>query len=139
MFNVATRVPIGQLPLAQLRFEQANENEEQYWKIARCDWTENLTFDSVIPNTVAFWSHVTDVQTSLGDKSFKELATYALNCLTTPVSNAVVERTFSLPAAIKTKQQQDEIRVVECNNSNLFKASVRRELLHRIQDNQKNA
>ena len=70
------------------------------------DWKEDSSFDGTIPDTtVAFWSRVADVQTSLGDKPFKELATYALNCLTTPVSNAVVERSFSLLAAIKTKQR----------------------------------
>ena len=106
VLNVAKRVPIGQLPLPQLRLEKANEIEEQYRKIVHRDWKEDSTFDGVIPDTaVAFWSRVADVQTSLGDKPFKELATYALNCLTTPVSNAVVERAFSLLAAIKTKQR----------------------------------
>ncbi|GFO11146.1 Zinc finger mym-type protein 1 [Plakobranchus ocellatus] len=35
--------------------------------------------------------------------SFKELSTYALTCLTTPVSNAMVERIFSLVTATKTR------------------------------------
>ena len=35
--------------------------------------------------------------------SFTELATYALDCLTTPISNAVVERIFSMVSGIKTK------------------------------------
>ena len=106
VLNVATRVPVSQLPLPHLRFEKVNEIEEQYRKIVHCDWKEDSSFDGTIPDTtVAFWSRVADVQTSLGDKPFKELATYALNCLTTPVSNAVVERSFSLLAAIKTKQR----------------------------------
>ena len=54
--------------------------------------------------TVEFWSRIVQFQTCLGDKPFKELATYALNCLTNPISNAVVERTFSLVTAVKTKQ-----------------------------------
>ena len=70
------------------------------------DWREDSSFNGTIPNAaVAFWSRVAEVKNSLGDKPFKELATYALNCLTTPVSNAVVERTFSLLASIKTKQR----------------------------------
>ena len=106
VLNVATRVPVSQLPLPHLRFEKVNEIEEQYRKIVHRDWKEDSSFDGTIPDTtVAFWSRVADVQTSLGDKPFKELATYALNCLTTPVSNAVVERSFSLLAAIKTKQR----------------------------------
>jgi len=36
-------------------------------------------------------------------ESFKELARYALTCLVTPVSNAVIERIFSLATATKTK------------------------------------
>jgi hypothetical protein len=34
---------------------------------------------------------------------FKELATFALTCLITPVSNAVFERKFSLVSSVKTK------------------------------------
>ena len=34
---------------------------------------------------------------------FKELAIFALTCLITPISNAVVERMFSLLTCIKTK------------------------------------
>ena len=39
----------------------------------------------------------------LQHKAFKDLARYALTCLITPVSNAVVERIFSLVSAVKTK------------------------------------
>ena len=70
------------------------------------DWKEDPIFNGTIPSTTAeFWSRIAKFQTSLGDKPFKELATYALNCLTNPVSNAVVERTFSLLTAVKTKQR----------------------------------
>jgi hypothetical protein len=37
--------------------------------------------------------------------SYKELAHYALNCLSLPVSNAVVERIFSHVTKVKTKLQ----------------------------------
>ena len=40
-----------------------------------------------------------------GSKPFKELATFALNVLTIPISNAVVERVFSFLNAIKTKKE----------------------------------
>ena len=39
----------------------------------------------------------------LQHKAFKELATFALTCLKTPVSNAVFERIFSLVSSVKTK------------------------------------
>ena len=106
VLNVATRVPISELPLPHLRFEKANEIEEQYRKFVHHDWREDSSFNGTIPNTAAaFWSRVAEAKNSLRDKPFKELTTYALNCLTTPVSNAVVERTFSLLASIKTKQR----------------------------------
>ena len=37
--------------------------------------------------------------------SFKELASFALNWLITPISNAVVERVFSLLTCVKTKSR----------------------------------
>ena len=106
VLNLASRVPVSQLPLPHLRSEKVNEIEEQYRKIVHRNWKQDSSFDGTIPDTaVEFWSRVAEVQTSLGDKPFKELAAYALNCLTTPVSNAVVERTFSLLSSIKTKQR----------------------------------
>ena len=44
-----------------------------------------------------FWAGV------LKHDNFKGIARYALSCLTMPVSNATVERVFSLVTAIKTK------------------------------------
>jgi len=35
--------------------------------------------------------------------TFKELATFALTCPITPVSNAVVDRTFSFVSSVQTK------------------------------------
>ena len=73
--------------------------EEQYRKLSFVDWKEEEQFNTYgIPtDSVKFWVGV------LKHSSFKELATYALSCLTTPVSNATVERIFSLVSAIKTK------------------------------------
>ena len=48
-------------------------------------------------DTEQFWFGV------LQHKAFKELATFALTCLITAVSNDVVERIFSLVTSIKTK------------------------------------
>ena len=36
-------------------------------------------------------------------QAFKELAIFALTCLITPISNAVVEGIFSLASSVKTK------------------------------------
>jgi hypothetical protein len=48
-------------------------------------------------DTEKFWIGV------LQHKAFKEVATFALSCLITPVSSAVVERTFSFVSSVKTK------------------------------------
>lgn len=54
---------------------------------------------------VHFWNCVLLLKNGAGIYSYKELALFALKCLTLPISNAVVERIFSFMAAIKTKQR----------------------------------
>ncbi|CAB4016125.1 Hypothetical predicted protein [Paramuricea clavata] len=104
VLDASQRVPYNQLPLPHLRQENANVIEEQYRKILHRPWKEEPIFDGTIPNsTVQFWYCIVNFQSSLGHKPFEELATYILNCLTNPVSNAVVERTFSLVSSVTTK------------------------------------
>jgi hypothetical protein len=104
VLDASQRVPYNQLPLSHLRQENSDVIEEQYRKILHRPWKEEPIFEGTIPNsTMQFWSPIVDFQSSLGHKPFEELATYALNCLTNPVSNAVVERTFSLVTSVKTK------------------------------------
>lgn len=54
---------------------------------------------------VHFWTCALNCSNTAGDHPFKERASFALECLTIPVSNAVVEHMFSFLAAIKTKQR----------------------------------
>jgi len=54
---------------------------------------------------VHFWSCVLLVKNMGGIYPYKEIALFALKCLTLPISNAIVERIFSFMAAIKTKQR----------------------------------
>ena len=104
VFDASRRVSYNQLPLSHLCQENADVIEEQYRKFLHCPWKEEPIFEGTIPNsTIQFWSRVVNFQSSLGYKPFEELATYALNCLTNPVSNAVVERAFSLVTSVKTK------------------------------------
>jgi len=77
-----------------------SEIEEQYRKIIFVDWreespfkTEGLPVDDAEKFSFGILHH----------SSFKDLAAYALNCLITPISNAAVERMFSLVTACKTK------------------------------------
>ena len=60
-------------------------------------------FELGIPDDpVQFWSLIKIYEVG-NERPFENLATYALHCLTTPVSNAVLERIFSHVTAVKTK------------------------------------
>ncbi|CAB4001706.1 Hypothetical predicted protein [Paramuricea clavata] len=105
VLDASQRVPYNQLPLSHLRQENADIIEEQYRKILHRPWKEPILDGTIPDSTIQFWSCIVNFQSSLGHKLFEELATYLLNCLTNPVSNAVVERTFSLVTSVKTKVQ----------------------------------
>lgn len=53
--------------------------------------------------TVLFWSEVYEDRDSGGNRRFENVAKFALALLTTPISNADVERAFSIYAVIKDK------------------------------------
>ena len=59
---------------------------------------KNKTID-----TVKFWVAVRRLTNANGDQCYKELADFALRSLSLPISNAVVERVFSVMAIVKTK------------------------------------
>ena len=63
------------------------------------DWREDTSFkkDGFPVDTEQFLFLVLQYQ------PFKELATFALTCLITPVNNAVLERIFSHVSSVKTK------------------------------------
>ena len=54
----------------------------------------NWSLYTLPTETVAFWAFMLNFQNAVGDKPFKELATYALQALCMPVSNACIERVF---------------------------------------------
>lgn len=101
VLNQVTRPPFSTLPFLYLIQDKIDTVEEQYRKLILVDWSKEEPFNTkgkIPENTEQFWS---DILTY--NKHFKDLATYALTCLITPCSNAVVERTFSLVTSIKTK------------------------------------
>jgi hypothetical protein len=75
-----------------------NSKIEEQYRIMRVSWKEEAPFkkDGLPVDTEEFWIGV------LQRKAFKELATFAITCLITPVSNSVVERIFSFVSSIKT-------------------------------------
>lgn len=105
VLNQVGRVPLPQLPMQHLIEEKIDEIDYQYRSILHVDWNaETAVFDKGIPtDAVGFWSGVLEYRNLLGNSPFADLATYALVCLTTPISNAVVERIFSYVTAVKTK------------------------------------
>eukprot|EP00794_Sanderia_malayensis_P010381 gene10381-biopygen7566 len=104
VLSQTSRVAFADLPMPHLRDINQRKTKEQYRKIMHVDWKEEAVFGGSIPSeTVEFWSKILQHQTSSGSVPFKELAMYALSCLATPVTNAVVERVFSVVTAVKTK------------------------------------
>ena len=93
------RVPFTELPFLHLADSCIDEVEDQYRKLICVNWSQEDMFSrtGIPPDTEDFWRGI--VQHSM----FKQLATYALTCLVTPISNATVERVFSLVTCIKTK------------------------------------
>ena len=106
ILNQVGRVPLAGLPMQHLINEKLQEIDNQYRRILYVNWNENGVFKDGIPSeAVSFWSGVLNYQNLLGNNPYHDLATYALACLTTPTSNAVVERMFSYVTAIKTKSR----------------------------------
>ncbi|KAG7158743.1 hypothetical protein Hamer_G011415, partial [Homarus americanus] len=99
VLNQTAKGDFSDLPMLHLAKNNSDEIEQQYRKITVTDWRlENVFENNEIPDdTTKFWLGV------YHHENFKELAAYALNCLVTPASNAIVERIFSLVTAIKTK------------------------------------
>ena len=99
VLNQTTRAAFVDLPFLYLADDKLDDIEDQYRKIICVNWSmEDVFAGTDIPtDTEEFWRGV------LQHKSFQDLAVYALTCLVTPISNATVERVFSLVTCIKTK------------------------------------
>ena len=78
------------------------------------NWKEESPFkkDGFPTDTEQFWIGV------LQHQAFKELAIFVLTWLITPISNAVVERIFSLVFSVKTKARKSM-------QQNLLDATIR--------------
>jgi hypothetical protein len=85
ILNQISRPMFSELPLIH-HAGNVNKIEERYRQTPFVDWQEEAPFKKYgFPvDTEQFWIGI------LQHNSFKELATFALTCLITPVSNAVV-------------------------------------------------
>lgn len=61
--------------------------------------------DVKLVDIVSFWAQVWDLRNGMGEQPFRELAVWVLILLTLPLSNAAVERVFSMLVAVKTKSR----------------------------------
>ena len=110
------RATFSQLPYQGLLHEKnVDEIEEQYRKVLLQPWTDEEVFHPKVPeDPIKFWAAVQCFQDGTGSYPYKLLATYALACLNTPVSNALVERMFSHVNAIKTdKRNRMGLKMIE--------------------------
>lgn len=65
-------------------------------------------------NIVQFWGNVLDLKNAGGERKFEKLALFALSALTLPISNAVVERAFSVMSCIKCRRRNRlQLRMIE--------------------------
>ena len=100
------RVPFNNLPFLHIMGQAAATCKEQYRKILFHPWAEEISIllDGIMTQDIEqFWVQVKKFKDAVGNFVYRELAQYALTCLTTPVSNVVVERMFSHVSNIKNK------------------------------------
>ncbi|KAK3915985.1 Zinc finger MYM-type protein 1 [Frankliniella fusca] len=108
---VSARPKFRQLPLDLLSSEEDPDVLESQWNLLG-----NTPLSDICPHPdhrsnleeidiFHFWACVLTCTNAAGDFPFRELARFALRCLTLPLSNAVVERIFSFLAAVKSKQR----------------------------------
>ncbi|KAK3928231.1 Phenylalanine--tRNA ligase alpha subunit, partial [Frankliniella fusca] len=104
--SVRGRPRFSGLPKDLIRLsEEAEEMASQWEKLGSmtlqdfCPEEDNLEEVDI----VKFWAAAGAKKSGGGDLVFNELAGFILSCLTLPLSNAVVERLFSVLAVVKTK------------------------------------
>ena len=98
-------------------------------------WAEESVFDGKIPSdTASFWSGILQYKTKTGEQPFEKLAMYALSCLATPTSNAVVERIFSTVTNVKTKvRNRLQSEMLDASSGFVYTSSISGKVLYGFQ------
>jgi hypothetical protein len=97
-----TRPPFAELPLNLADQSNISEIESQWRKLLTIDW--NDVFGGNVPTIrEEFWSKAITIKNAQGDPVLYDLSKFAMKLLTLPISNATVERVFSLVTSVKTK------------------------------------
>ena len=110
VISQTNRPEFKNLPFPHLYEDKINQVDEQYRRLICMDVNAECFEGKGIPgDTELFWSAL------IKHESLKDLAEYALTCLTMPVSNASVERMFSILTAVKTKPRNRlHVQTLEC-------------------------
>lgn len=96
----------------ELPLDLLPENSSFSVERIRAQWSrlQSLRIEEIYDDTkrnlhdidiIEFWKTVSDMQNALSEPVFKELAQFALLALSLPISNAVVERVFSVMNTVK--------------------------------------
>ena len=97
------------IDVKNLPWELASNNRnkdaiEREWKKLR-----TLTLKDLFPNEdrfpefIQFWTKISKIKTATGELAFENVAQFAIRAYSLPISNAMVERVFSVMGAVKTK------------------------------------
>ncbi|KAK7871547.1 hypothetical protein R5R35_010347 [Gryllus longicercus] len=71
--------------------------------------------DGMEIDSVKFWGNVRQLSNAIGETPYEQLADFCLKALTLPVSNAVVERVFSIMNAVKTRARNKmQLEILQC-------------------------
>jgi len=90
--------------------------ENQWMKLASFNLSEICPDEDNIEvvDTIKFWSCVWNIKDGANHRIFQDLAKFVLSALSLPLSNAVVERLFSVLSIVKTKLRNKlEIEMLE--------------------------
>lgn len=80
-------------------FLKTHDAEQEYRLLSAENWQERAASDIYELSVIEFWSFVKN------NPRFKNIGTYMLSLLNIPISNASVERIFSMAGALKSKSR----------------------------------
>lgn len=105
ILSVLRPLSITDLPVAFInKDEDISKVENQLRQIRFVDWVGQFGID-VVQDTNLFWSKIYSSKDAGGRQQFQQLSLFALKVLSMPLSNAIVERVFSIMNAVKTKSR----------------------------------
>lgn len=105
VLSTTKKPKITALPLDLLENEDADEIDSQFRSISNVSWSAKYD-EKVLYDYDQFWCKVYNYATTKDDQTFtpyRQLEEFALKVRTMPISNAVVERVFSIMNAVKSK------------------------------------